>query len=77
MAERNDVNRPAREPGEEQDRADQRGGHRIPGRNFAGTSYASTEREQTADHLGESQKFRMDDAVEADTEQRDVPRDES
>ena len=77
MGERNDVNRPAHEPGEEQDAASQRGGYRIPGRDFAGASYGSTEREQTADHRGESHAHRMDDAVEADEERGDLPRDES
>ena len=77
MGERNDVNRPAHEPGEEQDAADQRGGHRIPGRDFAGASYASTEREQTADHRGERRKHRMDDAAAADEQRGERSRDES
>jgi hypothetical protein len=61
MGERNDVNRPAHEPGEEQDAASQRGGYRIPGRDFAGASYGSTEREQTADHRGEGHAHRSRD----------------
>ena len=77
MAERNDIDRPAHEPGEEQDAADQRGGHRIPGRDFAGASYASTEREQTADHRGESHAHRMDDGVVGDEERGERSRDES
>jgi len=77
MAERNDVNRPAHELGEESDANDQRGGHRIPGRDLAGASYGSTEREQTADRRGESLAHRMDDAVAGDDERGERPRDES
>lgn len=52
-------------------------GQRIPGRDFAGASYASTEREQTADHRGASERHRMDDAQNVGGEDRDRPRDES
>ena len=50
-------------------------GQRIPGRDFAGASYASTEREQTADHRGESERHRADDSPGAGEGER--PRDES
>lgn len=53
------------------------GGQRIPGRDFAGTSYASTEREQTADHRGETRRHRVDDAQAGDDEGRERSRDES
>ena len=37
-------------------------GQRIPGRDFAGGSYASNEREQTADHRLESDDYTVDEA---------------
>ena len=43
-------------------------GARITGRSFAGTSIASTEREQTADHRGESEGARLDDREATDPE---------
>jgi hypothetical protein len=52
-------------------------GQRIPGRDFAGASYASTEREQTADRRGASERHRMDDAQNVGGEEQDRPRDES
>jgi hypothetical protein len=52
-------------------------GQRIPGRDFAGASYASTEREQTADRRGESERHRMDDAQNVGGEEQEGPRDES
>jgi hypothetical protein len=77
MGERNDVNGPARELGSEGDTTDERGGYRIPGRDFAGSSIASTEREQTDDHRGESHRHRMDDAVVGDEDRGERSRDES
>jgi hypothetical protein len=52
-------------------------GYRIPGRDFGGTSFASDEREQTADHRGESRDYVVDDVQADPGERRDVPRDES
>jgi len=56
---------------------DEQKGQRIPGRDFAGASYASTEREQTGDHRGESHKHRGDDAENVDGDEQNAPRDES
>jgi hypothetical protein len=52
-------------------------GQKIPGRDFAGASYASTEREQTRDHRGDSERHRMDDAQHVGGEEQGAPRDES
>jgi hypothetical protein len=52
-------------------------GQRIPGRDFAGASYASTEREQTSDRRGNSEGHRMDDAQNVGAEDQGAPRDES
>ena len=51
----------------------------IPGRDFAGTSRAADQREQTADHRGESRETLMDDTVSepVDQERGLAPRDES
>jgi hypothetical protein len=49
----------------------------ITGRSFAGTSRASDEREQTADHRGENQRPRVDDGGSRGDEQRERPADES
>ena len=59
--------------------AGQKGGYEIPGRDFAGTSRASDQREQTADHRGESRAHLSDDTVSEQVDQdRDLaPRDES
>ena len=52
-------------------------GYRIPGRDFAGASYASTEREQTADHAGEGERYRLDDTQNVGGDEQIRPRDES
>ena len=54
-------------------------GYTIPGRDFAGTSRASDQNEQTADHRGESREQLMDDTVSGPVDQgRGLgPRDES
>jgi len=52
-------------------------GYRIPGRDFAGTSFASDQQEQTADHRGESRDYVVDDVQAEPGERGDVPRDES
>jgi len=70
--EEGDVEQPA-----DAQRNEGKGGYRIPGRDFAGTSFASTEREQTADHRGESERHRMDDAQSLEEDQEGRPRDES
>ena len=36
-------------------------GYRIPGRDFAGTSFAADQEEQTATHRGDTLRTRMDD----------------
>ena len=52
-------------------------GYRIPGRDFAGASYASIERELARDHRGESAGHRADDAQNVGGEEQGAPRDES
>jgi hypothetical protein len=54
-------------------------GYTIPGRDFAGTSRASDQQEQTADHRGESREQLADDVVSdpVDQERGLGPRDES
>jgi len=54
-------------------------GYTIPGRDFAGVSRASDQREQTADHRGESREHMADDVVSdpVDQERGLAPRDES
>jgi hypothetical protein len=51
----------------------------ITGRSFAGTSRASDQREQTADHRGESREHMMDDTISDPVDQAEGrrPRDES
>ena len=51
----------------------------IPGRDFAGVRRAADQREQTADHRGESRAHRMDDAVGDPAERGEggAPSDES
>ena len=64
---------------DESDEEQQRG-MRVPGRDFAGApSFASNQREQTADHRGDSRAHMMDDVVaDADDEATGrPPRDES
>jgi hypothetical protein len=68
------------EQGDQEDRsadAKPSRGYRIPGRDFAGTSFASDQQEQTADHRGESRDFVVDDVQAEPGERGDVPRDES
>jgi hypothetical protein len=64
---------------DEQDPPDRKpaSGPRLTGRDFAGASFAANEREQTADHRGESQQSRVDDTPRADGEREEIPRDES
>ena len=52
-------------------------GPRITGRDFAGASFAADQQEQTADHRGESQRFRADDTPRAEGDREEIPRDES
>ena len=52
-------------------------GPRITGRDFAGASFAADQREQTSDHRGESQLFRVDDTPRAEGDREEIPRDES
>src|SRR3954471_24654013 len=49
----------------------------ITGRSFAGTSRASDQREQTADHRGENQHYRLDDGGSRVNENEERPADES
>lgn len=49
----------------------------ITGRSFAGTSRASDQREQTADHRGESQRHKLDDGGSRSDERSERPADES
>ena len=48
----------------------------ITGRSLAGARFASDEREQTADHRGESQGQRLDDGGARADEQGERPADE-
>jgi hypothetical protein len=50
-------------------------GYRIPGRDFANTSFAADQEEQTATHRGDAGRTRMDDQGSGD--HPDIPRDES
>jgi hypothetical protein len=50
-------------------------GYRIPGRDFANTSFAADQEEQTATHRGDAGRTRMDD--QGSDDHTDVPRDES
>jgi hypothetical protein len=78
--ERDTENEGERQYADDTERAAERrppSGPPITGRSFAGTSYASNEREQTADHLGESEKFRADDTPEFEPGREDIPRDAS
>lgn len=52
-------------------------GPTITGRSFAGASYGSNQREQTADHRGESQKHKLDDGGSRTDEHERRPADES
>lgn len=44
------------------------GGYSLGQRDFGGTSYAADEREQTADHVGQSRRFLGDDTQADDAE---------
>jgi hypothetical protein len=50
-------------------------GYRIPGRDFANTSFAADQDEQTATHRGDAGRTRMDD--QGSDDHSDIPRDES
>ena len=52
-------------------------GQRIPGRDFAGASYASTEREQTRDHRGTDERDRAGEGEGAGAGAEEPPADES
>ena len=54
-------------------------GHRIPGRDFAGASFAADQREQTGDRRGDSRAHTMDDVAAGvpDETASPAPRDES
>lgn len=73
MSERDQKDQPDDAPAEKKPSR----GYRIPGRDFAGTSYASTESEQTADHRLDSEMYRLDDGRIIGDALQDQPRDES
>ena len=64
--EQRDASTRTNAPGEPLTGTPREGGPTITGRSFAGASIASTQREQTADHRGESRVHRMDDSSGAD-----------
>jgi len=63
--------------GETADEAPPSRGYRIPGRDFAGTSFAADQQEQTEAHRGGSRDFVMDDVQADEGERGEIPRDES